>query len=94
MKPGIHPELKEAKVICAGCGNEFKTLSVREAINVGICSNCHPFFTGTNRLVDTEGRIDKFNKRYKLSEDKRKEQGEKQEQKKEKKKGQNKKKVF
>lgn len=70
MKAEIHPELKEAKVKCTGCGNEFATLSVLEEIEVGICSNCHPFFTGTKKLVDTEGRIDKFKRRQKDSQDK------------------------
>ena len=64
MKTGIHPNLKLAKVICTGCGNEFETLSVKETITVSICSNCHPFFTGTKKLLDTEGRVQKFERRY------------------------------
>lgn len=62
MKPDIHPDLKLAKVTCA-CGNVFETLSVREALNVEICSECHPFFTGKKRVVDTAGRVEKFRQR-------------------------------
>lgn len=80
MKAGIHPELKLAKVTCTGCGNEFETLSTKESITVGICSNCHPFFTGTKKFLDTEGRLEKFQKRFKKSQ----EQKEKQEKQKEK----------
>jgi large subunit ribosomal protein L31 len=65
MKAGIHPNLKQTKVICTGCNTEFETLSVKDNITVSICSNCHPFFTGTKKLLDTEGRIQKFERRYK-----------------------------
>ncbi len=62
MKEGIHPAYSELSVICA-CGNVFKTRSAHKGdIRVEICSNCHPFFTGRQKLVDTEGRVDRFQK--------------------------------
>ncbi len=64
MKKKIHPEYKPATVMCA-CGNVVETRSTKKTINVEICSNCHPFFTGKQRLVDSEGRVDKFYKKYK-----------------------------
>jgi large subunit ribosomal protein L31 len=64
MKQGIHPEYHEIKVQCA-CGNTFNTRSTRkDELHVEICSECHPFFTGKQKLVDTAGRVDRFNKRY------------------------------
>lgn len=64
MKEGIHPAYNEVSVICA-CGNVFKTRSAHKGdIRVEICSNCHPFFTGRQKLVDTEGRVDRFRKMY------------------------------
>jgi large subunit ribosomal protein L31 len=63
MKQGIHPKLHEAKVSCA-CGNEFTTTSTRPEIRVEICSNCHPFYTGKQKIVDTEGRVERFYQRY------------------------------
>ena len=64
MKQGIHPDYQEIKVLCA-CGNTFQTRSTRkEELHVEICSECHPFFTGKQKLVDTAGRVDRFNKRY------------------------------
>jgi large subunit ribosomal protein L31 len=63
MKPEIHPSYVEATVHCA-CGNEFETLSTKPQIRVEICSNCHPFYTGKQKIVDTEGRVDKFMQRY------------------------------
>lgn len=63
MKAGIHPAYDEVNVICA-CGNTFKTRSTHKGdIRVEICSNCHPFFTGRQKLVDTEGRIDRFQRK-------------------------------
>ena len=59
MKKGIHPKYEETTVRCA-CGNEFKTRSTKSKITTEICSNCHPFFTGKQKLVDTAGRIEKF----------------------------------
>ena len=63
MKEGIHPEYKTAVVKCA-CGETFETRSTREKINVEICSKCHPFYTGKQKLVDTGGRVEKFRKRF------------------------------
>ena len=64
MKAAIHPAYNEVKVICA-CGNTFNTRSTHKGdIRVEICSNCHPFFTGRQKLVDTEGRVDRFQKKY------------------------------
>ena len=63
MKKGIHPEYQEAMVICA-CGMKFQTRSTVGDIRVDICSNCHPFFTGTQKIVDTEGRVERFKKKY------------------------------
>ena len=63
MKEKMHPELHEGKVHCA-CGNEFMTRSTKKDMRVEICSNCHPFFTGKQRLMDTEGRVEKFNRKY------------------------------
>jgi large subunit ribosomal protein L31 len=59
MRQGIHPELKQIKVTCI-CGNEFETVSQRDAINVEVCSACHPFYTGQKRVVDTAGRVERF----------------------------------
>lgn len=63
MKKGIHPEYKETLVTCA-CGNTFKTRSTLETIHVEICSRCHPFFTGRQKLVDTAGRVERFRRKY------------------------------
>jgi large subunit ribosomal protein L31 len=63
MKEGIHPEYKEVNVRCA-CGNEFQAGSTTEDIKVEICSACHPFFTGKQKLVDSAGRVERFYKKY------------------------------
>lgn len=63
MKKGIHPTYVRAKVVCA-CGNTFETLSTIPEIRTEICSACHPFFTGRQKIVDTEGRVDKFLQKY------------------------------
>jgi large subunit ribosomal protein L31 len=63
MKKGIHPEYNQMKAVCA-CGNEVEVGSVQKEIKVEICSACHPFFTGKQKLVDTAGRIEKYKKRY------------------------------
>ena len=63
MKKDIHPDYVEAEVSCA-CGNVVKTRSTVEKMHVNLCSACHPFFTGQAKFVDTEGRVDRFNKRY------------------------------
>ncbi|MDH4232157.1 MAG: 50S ribosomal protein L31 [Nitrospirota bacterium] len=63
MKAGIHPDYKEVKVVCA-CGESFTTRSTRADIRLDICSKCHPFFTGKQKIVDAEGRVEKFKKKY------------------------------
>ena len=63
MKKGIHPKYYVAKVTCA-CGNTWYVGSTRKEIKVEICSKCHPFYTGTQKLVDTAGRVEKFKKKY------------------------------
>ena len=63
MKEGIHPDYKECNVTCA-CGNTFTTLSNTDTMRVEVCSECHPFFTGKQKLVDTGGRVEKFNRRF------------------------------
>ena len=64
MKQGIHPQYQEVEVICA-CGNRFKTGSTKKEIKVEVCSQCHPFYTGSKRLmVEQGGRVDKFKKKY------------------------------
>jgi large subunit ribosomal protein L31 len=65
MKKGIHPEYVETTVTCA-CGETFKTRSTKPELKIEICSKCHPFFTGTQKIVDTEGRVERFIKRYGL----------------------------
>ena len=67
MKANIHPKYEEVTVRCA-CGNEFKTRSTRNEINLSLCNACHPFFTGKQKFVDTAGRIEKFQKRFNLDE--------------------------
>ncbi|TWI77432.1 LSU ribosomal protein L31P [Desulfobotulus alkaliphilus] len=63
MKEGIHPEYAKTTITCA-CGSVIETASTKKEIRVEICSACHPFFTGKQKLVDTEGRIDRFRKKY------------------------------
>ena len=64
MKDAIHPDYKAIKVSCS-CGNIFDTRStLGEDLNVEVCSNCHPFYTGKQKMVDTAGRVDKFRKKY------------------------------
>ena len=63
MKQGIHPNYVDCTITCA-CGNVIHTRSSKKDIRVEICSKCHPFFTGKQKLVDTSGRVDMFNKRY------------------------------
>jgi large subunit ribosomal protein L31 len=72
MKKDIHPQVHtDTKVACA-CGNSFTTMSTLPEISVEICSACHPFFTGQQKFVDTEGRIEKFQKKVKIAEEKKK----------------------
>jgi len=63
MKAGIHPEYHEVTVHCA-CGAEWKTHSTKKDLHLEICNNCHPFFTGRQKLIDTEGRVDRFTKKF------------------------------
>jgi large subunit ribosomal protein L31 len=67
MKEKIHPELKKAFVKCA-CGHTFETLSTKEKISVEICGKCHPIFTGREKLMDTGGRVEKFERKYRKKE--------------------------
>ncbi len=68
MKSDIHPKYHEITVTCV-CGHSFKTRSTSEKIDLEICSECHPFYTGKQKLVDTAGRVERFRKRYALSEE-------------------------
>ena len=63
MKPGIHPKYAEVEARCA-CGNTFKTRSTKSELHLEICNMCHPFFTGRQKLIDTEGRVERFTKRF------------------------------
>lgn len=63
MKAGIHPKYTEVEVRCA-CGNTFKTRSTKPELHLEICNQCHPFFTGRQKLIDTEGRVDRFTKKF------------------------------
>ena len=66
MKAGIHPEYKEIKVTCT-CGNTFTTHStLGHDLDIEVCSKCHPFYTGTQKMIDTEGRVEKFRQKYNL----------------------------
>ena len=67
MKKGIHPKYELTKIKCV-CGNEFETKSTLANFEVEICSNCHPFYTGKQKLVDTAGRVERFNKKYGIKE--------------------------
>lgn len=68
MKSSIHPKYYQATITCA-CGNTFTVGSTRESMRVDICSKCHPFYTGTQRIVDTAGRVERFRRRFNLSEE-------------------------
>lgn len=63
MRKGIHPEYHEVEVHCA-CGTTWKSRSTKKEVRLEICSNCHPFFTGKQKLIDTEGRVERFTKKY------------------------------
>ncbi len=65
MKEGIHPKFVESMIKCA-CGNEIRTKSVKKEISVEICSRCHPFFTGKQKLIDSAGRVERFQRKYGL----------------------------
>ena len=74
MKQGIHPEYVTATVHCS-CGNTFTTRSTKPEVRVEICSNCHPFYTGKQKLVDTGGRVERFQKRLERAERAKRESG-------------------
>ena len=65
MKPGIHPQYRRCVVTC-NCGNTFETRSTLPMLHVEVCSKCHPFYTGQQRLVDTAGRVERFKRKYGL----------------------------
>ena len=65
MRKDIHPDYKECKVTCA-CGNTFEVRSNKSEMSIDICNECHPFFTGSEKIVDATGRVDKFKKKYNL----------------------------
>ncbi|MHB8262283.1 MAG: 50S ribosomal protein L31 [Acidimicrobiales bacterium] len=71
MKTDIHPQYAEATVTCS-CGNTFVTRSTREELHIELCNQCHPFYTGKQKLVDTGGRVERFNRRYGKSAQRRK----------------------
>lgn len=68
MKQGIHPDYKTARIVCS-CGNVIDTRSTRDELHVEICSVCHPFYTGKQKLVDTAGRVERFRRKYGQSDD-------------------------
>jgi len=65
MRKGIHPEYVECKVTCA-CGNNFEIKTTKSEMTIDICNECHPFFTGSEKILDAAGRVDKFKKKYNL----------------------------
>ena len=71
MKEGIHPEYKKTTITCA-CGNVIETKSTKKDIKVEICSQCHPFMTGKQKIMDTAGRVERFKKKYAAGEEKKK----------------------
>ena len=68
MKKDIHPKYGKATISCA-CGNSFETGSTKKNMKVEICSTCHPFFTGKQKIIDTAGRVERFNRKYNLTND-------------------------
>jgi ribosomal protein L31 len=67
MKLNIHPECREITVTCSGCGNTFTTRSTASKdLHIEVCSNCHPFYTGKQKIIDTGGRVDRFRRKYGL----------------------------
>ncbi len=65
MKTGLHPEYQEATITCV-CGATYKTRTTKGDMTVEICANCHPFFTGTQKIVDSAGRVERFKKKFKM----------------------------
>jgi len=80
MKKDIHPELKETKIECA-CGKTFEVKSTKEDLEVEICSNCHPFYTGKEKIVDKMGRVEKFKKKMERAEKEKKKEEKKRKKK-------------
>lgn len=70
MKKGIHPQINQECVVTCACGNTFTTISTLDSIKVEICSLCHPFYTGQQKFIDIEGRIEKFQKKMEISKQK------------------------
>lgn len=68
MKKGIHPNYVESTVSCA-CGHTFKTVSVKPVLKIDVCSNCHPFYTGQQRILDAAGRVERFRRRFNLQDE-------------------------
>jgi large subunit ribosomal protein L31 len=68
MKQGIHPNYVKSMVSCA-CGNSFETMSTKPVLKVDVCSKCHPFFTGQQRILDSAGRVERFRKRFNLKDE-------------------------
>lgn len=69
MKTNIHPTVfTDAQVICASCGNAFVTTSTKQHISVEVCSNCHPFYTGEHKFIDTQGKVERFKQQQKVAE--------------------------
>jgi large subunit ribosomal protein L31 len=66
MRPSIHPTYHQDAVVVCGCGNTFTTGSTKKELKVVLCSKCHPFFTGEQRIVDTEGRVERMKRRFNL----------------------------
>ncbi|QGU94127.1 50S ribosomal protein L31 [Clostridium bovifaecis] len=69
MKEGLHPEYHHDTVVKCACGNTFTTGSTKAELKVDVCSNCHPFYTGKQKVLDTGGRVEKFMRKYNLKED-------------------------
>jgi large subunit ribosomal protein L31 len=69
MREGIHPKYNDETVVKCACGNTFVTGSVKNELKVEICSQCHPFFTGKQKIVDIGGRVDRFNKKFNIKND-------------------------
>lgn len=65
MKEGIHPKIYDIEITCATCGSALPTRSTFPSIRLEVCGSCHPFYTGTQRILDTEGRVERFKKKYK-----------------------------
>lgn len=79
MKQGIHPQYEEATVVCA-CGNTFTTRSTRKELRVDVCSKCHPFYTGEQRMMDTAGQVDRFMRRLQTAQSKQADAAQRREQ--------------